>query len=188
MTVNAFSQDSLQANNQQDAVSLVDMHPDGRVTLHPALVEQLAPNLLARFLNNPSVSNPDNVEAFPSVKNQTHKPACKHADHYEMTRKSNYRQGRIWASYLRRKVRDTDCSRYEGMQSIASDLGLPVTDIRCLIELHNKAMRARAKSMRQNLVWKKYLSGFTHKEIALAFQIHPKTVAADIKCMKELQL
>ncbi len=183
MTVNAWSQDSVQPANGQEPVSIAQIHADGSLTLHPALVRQFSPDLLENVFG---------AQALPGKSQPQHRhmpePVNDATNHYDVLRKANYSEGRIWASRVRRSMRVERRGRYEAMQTIAEHLGRPVTDIRCLVELHNKAVKPRAKAMRQNLVWQKHLHNMTDRQIADDLRIHSKTVASDRREMKQRQL
>lgn len=188
-------------SNQQENVALVEITPGGDLVINRAMVQSFAPNLLQQVLAGAGTptytyeqkgSTLRNVETFPGTprehKTASPKPKKDIHDHYEKARIANFQQGRIWSSQIRRLVREQKITRYEAMQAIAQYSGRPVTDIRCLVELHNKAAKEKCRNMRQNLVWLKHLQGMNDKQIAAALNIHSKTVASDRREMKQRQL
>lgn len=192
MTVNACEQNNAQPDIEQASVSLVEMRADGMMTIHPALVQQFAPTLQALFNGTSPAPTLGNVTALPGHAGdapanvpRAEKPTL---NQFDLQRKESYRRGRIWASWSRRLLRQEGIKRYTALKHIADKTGQPVTDIRCLVEVHNKTLKVRAKAMRQNLVWQKHLHNLTDQQIADDLRIHPKTVASDRREVKQQQL
>lgn len=183
---------------QQEGVALLVLNGDGSLTVHPAAVQGVFPGLVSSLLGNgsPASLTPTlrNVEAFPGIPRGANacspSPTPSKTNQYDQALRENFQRGRNWASKIRRVVQATGCEPYEAMQNIATQIGVPVTDVRVLVELSNKAVRPRGKAIRRAILWKWHCEGSSHRASAerFPFPLHEKTVAADVKAMKEAQL
>lgn len=190
--VNAWSQNSVQQNIEQEVVSLLTLNPDGSLTVHPLLTKQYAPGLLGNIKSNPATSLFNNVEPSSASDEDrlaniggTEKPS---PSHFTIHRNENYRLGRIWASWIRRLMKAGNIDRYEALKVVASELQCPVTDVRLRVEIHNKYRDKRINSTREKLIWEKHLQGMTDRQISDYINLHYKTVAKYRRKMKERQL
>lgn len=173
------------ALKEQEAVPLVSRLADG--SYH--IAAEFAPVLMRGLAQKTAPQAPalvsNNVEPFPA----TSEEATQKNNSYETQRRANFQNGRIWSSMTRRLMREEDITRYEAFQDIAEITGKPVTDIKRLVEFNNKQVKVRGKAIRQAIVWKWFCEGLNHQQIAnlFPFKLHSKTVASDLKEIKQQQ-
>lgn len=184
MSVNAWSQDNDAQPNEQAPVSLVELHSDGRISLHPALVSQFAPQLISALGGNPPAPTLGNMEALPETSPVRNMVSAK--PFQEQARRS-LALGRRWASEMRRLMRFEDLKPYAAYQEVALRYGEKVSHVRNLVEVHNSNRSKRIEKMRLSLVWRKHLEGMTDRQIGLQINQHAKTVAKYRKKMKQKQ-
>lgn len=189
MTVNAWPQDNSPIPDEQASVSLVELDTKGRLIIHPELVRQIAPGLLSGLFGNPAnTPKPANVSQFPArASNNSSEFKALHSDPYADEKRRNYKRGRLWASIVRKIMARTNASRYEAYKELAEEIGVPVTDVRLLVELSNKETRCRGTAIRRAILWKWHCEGMTHRAVAqrFPFPIHEKTVASEIAEIKK---